>query len=661
MRFRRLAQPLVALATVTIAAAAAAEPAAGPPPPQAFGTLPRADDVSLSPDGKSIAWVDGGAKPERIIVYDLVANKDRRMFVAPSDTKLRGVSWFDNDTIIYEASATIDNTFARTPWENFRVIAGDLVAGKSRIMLNVDGSQAYVTGARIEHLHPTKAGFVTMSTLDYDEAHARYQTGTHLTVNAKDSGWVDALFDVSVRTGEGHLTERGTPFTAQWLVNSAGAPLARAEWNEKDGTYAVYSSSSKGWKQIYTRNDHRWLTLGAVSTDGTAALAYGPDTDGRSKLFSLALDGSGTKVVVDDPEREVSGVALDEYDRSPVGVRYGPERLVDWTSEDMRSRSARLIKAFPGKDVRFESRSQDGTKMVARVSSPETAPVYYLVDFGARRAAIVVDEYPGLADAKLGTVKKLTYKARDGESIPALLTLPPGAGAQPLPMVVLPHGGPHAHDAYDFDWLAQFIASRGYAVLQPQFRGSTGYGAAFRDAGVGEWGGRMQDDVTDGVKAMIEQKVAIADRVAIVGASYGGYAALAGATLTPDLYRCAVGINGVYDLPRLVTWGERHGAGSENAAQLFDEHDIGLPLDPKIAARSPARQAAAVKIPVLLMHSDGDSVVPAEQEELMELGLTEAKKNFSVLQLKGDDHWLSQSGTRVQVLVALEAFLKQNL
>jgi dipeptidyl aminopeptidase/acylaminoacyl peptidase len=178
--------------------------------------------------------------------------------------------------------------------------------------------------------------------------------------------------------------------------------------------------------------------------------------------------------------------------------------------------------------------------------------VFYLVDFATGRADIAGESYPGLAGVTLGEVRFIDYAARDDVEIPAFLTLPPGLGEKNLPLVVLPHGGPHAHDTGDFNWWTQFLATRGYAVLQPQFRGSTGYGAAHRKAGYGQWGGLMQDDVTDGVKAMIKNGLADPARICIAGASYGGYAALAGAAFTPEMYACAISVNGISDLPALL-------------------------------------------------------------------------------------------------------------
>ena len=218
-------------------------------------------------------------------------------------------------------------------------------------------------------------------------------------------------------------------------------------------------------------------------------------------------------------------------------------------------------------------------------------PTYYVVDFQTHKAEMVGEEYPALASARLGELRVISYKARDGQEISAYLTLPPGIPPEHLPLVVLPHGGPEARDLPRFDWWARFLATRGYAVLQPQFRGSTGFGEAFRKAGYHQWGGLMQDDVSDGVMEMVSKRIADPQRVCIVGASYGGYAALAGAAFTPTLYKCAVSVNGVSDLPEMAAYIEhRHGSG---ALGYWREH-IGAPFDPSLLQRSPLHVAERI-------------------------------------------------------------------
>jgi dipeptidyl aminopeptidase/acylaminoacyl peptidase len=257
-------------------------------------------------------------------------------------------------------------------------------------------------------------------------------------------------------------------------------------------------------------------------------------------------------------------------------------------------------------------------------------------------------------------VRSISYKARDGMSIPAYLTLPPGAEARNLPLVVLPHDGPEARDAYGFNWWPQFLATRGYAVLQPQFRGSTGFGDAFRRAGYRQWGGVMQDDVTDGVQAMIDQGIANPKRVCIVGAGYGGYTALAGAAFTPDLYKCAVSVNGISDLPAMMGADkDKYGDDDPDVVHLRDT--IGSAFDKAVHERSPVHAANRVHIPVLLIHGLDDTVVRIDQSEMLAHALADEQKNYSFIKLPGGDHRMTYADTRQQVMKEIETFLAVNL
>jgi dipeptidyl aminopeptidase/acylaminoacyl peptidase len=269
-----------------------------------------------------------------------------------------------------------------------------------------------------------------------------------------------------------------------------------------------------------------------------------------------------------------------------------------------------------------------------------------------------------LAGVKLARRVAYSYAARDGVEIPAYLTRPLGVEG-PAPLVLLPHGGPAARDYGGYDWLAHGLASRGYVVLQPNFRGSGGYGQVWEEAGHGEWGtGVMQHDLTDGVAALISAGIADPQRVCIVGASYGGYAALAGAAFTPELYRCAAAIAGVADLRDMLAF-ERERAGDRSATVSYWRQAMGVDDDESspqdLDAASPAQHADRVRAPVLLIHGRDDTVVPIVQSRKMERALQGAGKPVQFVELEGEDHWLSGAPTRLGTLQALDAFLAEHL
>ena len=222
----------------------------------------------------------------------------------------------------------------------------------------------------------------------------------------------------------------------------------------------------------------------------------------------------------------------------------------------MQAIQATLEKTLPNQSVLIASKDSARDSYLVVAEAPRTPPTLYLYKPAAHQLMVLFEAYPGLQQSDVGEMKPYSYKARDGLDIHAYLTLPPGKDPHNLPTIIMPHGGPEARDMLRFDWLAQFLASRGYAVLQPNFRGSSGYGRNFVTAGDGEWANKVQFDVQDGVKKLITDGVADPKRTCIFGWSYGGYMSLAGATFSPDLYTCAAAFAGVYDLVGLVCENE---------------------------------------------------------------------------------------------------------
>lgn len=415
-----------------------------------------------------------------------------------------------------------------------------------------------------------------------------------------------------------------------------------------------------GWKEIYHQGN-AGLGIYGLTSDESAIVAVGANGQQFSRVWAIPLDGSGANVLLEDQRYGIESVIRDGYSRATLGAWVGgPEPKILWLDPRAEAQHKALMRTFAGRGVYIYGRSQSGSRVLARVASHSTPAIYYLVDFSKGTADIVAEAYPALDKVPLGEVREISYEARDGTEIPAYVTLPPGTVAENLPLVVLPHGGPEAHDSRDFDWMAQFLATRGYAVLQPQFRGSTGFGEEHRKAGYRQWGGLMQDDVTDGVKALIGQRLADPQRICIVGASYGGYAALAGAAFTPDLYACAASINGVADLPAMLGHESKQ-AGKESDALAYWHEHIGNAFDKDVIDRSPNRAAAQVRAPILLLHGADDTVVPISQAEAMARALQESGKPYTLIKLPGEDHWLSFSSSRVRVLKELDTFLAAHL
>ncbi len=655
---------VTAFTVLAIAAASSAQSAAtaAPPPAEVFAALPAVSEVVLAPGGNLLAWREQSGADALAVIYDLAARKALHKIAVGNKTKLRGLIWADDETLLLDLSQTDKiNTAGGKSYEVFRTLAIDVASGKGHILLMTSGSRQAVTGADLISSHTTKPHKVVMSTLDYSAGEARGDMDTRLSGHREDSGWVAYLFEVDTVTGKGSVIEQGSQFTEDWIVDKNGDCVARSEWNPKLSVYRVLGKNGSGWRELYSQKGRGDITLHGLTVDGTAIVAAGAKDTGRRVAWTIPLDTGGLKLLYEDATYDVESIINDRFNGAPIGVWLGgPDERVKWFDMAAGSRFASVQVAFKGRSVEVYGRSEDSKRFLARVESPSHPPIFYLVDFTKKTADIVGDEYPALADVALGEVSAISYKARDGTAIPAYLTIPPGTTGKNLPLVVLPHGGPEWRDSYEFYWLAQFLATRGYAVLQPQFRGSTGNGDAFRLAGYKQWGGLMQDDVTDGLKAMIEQGVADAKRICIVGHSYGGYAALAGATFTPDLYKCAVSISGVSDLPDMLGSVKEH-IGDESNSIAYWKISIGEIYDKALIPRSPARAAANVRIPILLLHGQDDTVVPIAQSEKMARELGKLGKPVTFVRLEGEDHWLSRGETRLQVLKEIEKFLAANL
>jgi dipeptidyl aminopeptidase/acylaminoacyl peptidase len=280
----------------------------------------------------------------------------------------------------------------------------------------------------------------------------------------------------------------------------------------------------------------------------------------------------------------------------------------------------------------------DATHLLLYVSGPSEPGDYYVYDVARANLQFLISARPWLQPERLSAMEVRRSPMRDGVSISSYLTWPAGARTQ-LPVVVMPHGGPETRDALSLDLAAQVFAAQGWLVVQPNFRGSGGYGKAFAEAGHRQWGQRMQDDVTDAVEDLVRQGIADRSRIVIYGASYGGFAALAGAVVTPDLYRAAVSQAGVCDLVELLKWQRRQdGADSASYAHWVKSIGDATKDEAMLLAASPCRRADAVRIPILLVHGDADSIVPIEQSRLAQRALKKAGKNVRLTTYRDEGH-----------------------
>jgi dipeptidyl aminopeptidase/acylaminoacyl peptidase len=294
---------------------------------------------------------------------------------------------------------------------------------------------------------------------------------------------------------------------------------------------------------------------------------------------------------------------------------------------------------------------------VLKVSGPEEPSVYYLFDVKAHNIESLANAMPRFNTETLGPMRRFDYTARDGAALFAYVTEPPHAGPGPLPLVVLPHGGPEVSDHFEYDTWVQYLATRGYVVLQPIFRGSGGYGRKFAEAGYGEWGGRMHDDVADAAKALIASGRIDASKVCVAGVSYGGYEALWSAHAQPDLYKCAISVAGLSDLKTDMNW-ERH-YGTDSFVYKYWLRAMGDPKTEadKLVARSPVTHVKTWTVPVLLIHGDKDDNVDIAQARIMKRALEAEHKPVRYVEIKGMGHGPGTDEEWTRVLTEMDSFL----
>jgi dienelactone hydrolase len=480
-----------------------------------------------------------------------------------------------------------------------------------------------------------------------------------------------ALFSVNVNDGVGVLVEKPRQRIDGWWLDVDGKAVLRLE--SLNGTIRILRRESEEvWTKVLSYRPNE-------SDEHPDYELLGP-SDQPGRFFVLARpDGKDRRgIYLYDVAREAFGDVLYEhpvFDLETGRVSRDGKRIVSYCyiehvytcrfTDPRIETHMRGVRKFFGDSasVRLVDSSIDDKTILVEVSGPHDAPTlyYYRVDqariepLGMRRESMNQRPLP------TGTV--VHWKARDGVALSGYLIRPPGAEqATKLPLVVMPHGGPEVRDHLDFDPLTQLIAAQGYAVFLPNFRGSDGFGKAFKESGWGEWGGKMQHDITDGLDALIADGTVDAQRVCIVGGSYGGYAALAGVTMTPDKYRCAVSISGISDLEALVKWSR---SGWTDDSEGY-QHILKMIGDPKkdgarLAATSPALLASAVKAPVLLIHGEEDGVTPASQSERMQTAIEKAGGKVEFLRLPEVSHRIWRKKTHRQVLSTIQLFLQKHL
>jgi len=599
----------------------------------AFGDLGTAQSVDLSPDGTKVVYVGSG--PGNILlayVADLTTGTTRPVLRTSEDAdKLGSCSFVSNTRLICEFHANL-------PQE------GTIVSFARTIALNADGTGIQLVGNR--------------DAWQFDGSIIDWLPGDDENILMVRGNGVEK---VNTRTLKSNRIDQAPGFA---MTDGRGnVRLTGIAQKVTDGQY----TTGKYKFEYRTADSHDWKTLvdSYVDRDDFAPLAVDPTTNllyaakrvgGRLVLDSIKLDGSlAEQQVASNPKVDVDQLVTIGEAHKIIGYAYAEEKQhVVYLDPEYKALAASLSKAMPNLPiVDFLASSDDESKLLLFAGSDRDPGHFYLFDKTKKTLSQVFPAQPTLDGRNLAEVRPITYKASDGTVIPAYLTLPAGKTAKGLPAVVMPHGGPSARDYWSFDWLAQFLAARGYAVIQPNYRGSDGYGKAWlNENGFKGWRTSI-GDVNDAARYLASSGIADSNRIAVVGWSYGGYAALQSAETDPSLYKAIVAIAPVTDLQLLKDQSRYFTNMKEVQAEIGS--------GPHLIEGSPVKGAGRIAVPVLLVHADRDINVDIQHSDRMQAALKKAGKEVDYMRLKGLDHQLVDANVRATMLLKMGQLLDRTI
>ncbi|HEY2558733.1 MAG TPA: S9 family peptidase [Caldimonas sp.] len=481
---------------------------------------------------------------------------------------------------------------------------------------------------------------------------------------------------VDVRTGDATSIRIDAPSgeAGHWLMDREGVPRVVTTTSDDHTMLTRWyrASAAAPWQPIEAQLaiDPRWQPA-AVLHDGRSLIVF--SSEGRDTIaafrYSLEQHAIGEMMAghpTDDigavEDRVAAGDDDDVYESDAESfvrvVTMGMKPTIHWFDPQWAALQRSVDSALPGRTNFLSGNPKSGRVLVESAADIDPG-TWYLLDLASSSLKAIESRKPEIDRKAMAPMQVVRYKSLDGLEIPAYLTLPPGGGKN-LPAVVLVHGGPIVRDRWQWDPEVQLLASRGYAVLQPQFRGSAGFGKQFLLAGYHEWGRAMQDDVTAGAQWLAAEGIADPRRICIYGGSYGGYAALWGIVKTPDLFRCGVSIAGVSDLS--LMFKDDSDVNRDTYGRLFRRRTVGNPQDDEklFDEVSPLKGAARVRVPVLIAHGDLDTRVPIVHSEQMVRALKANGKQVEWIPLTGERHGLTRKATRERFYNALFEFLAKN-
>ena len=646
-----------AAAAVWTGCASAQVPAVADPEAALFGARESAVGLDISPSGQFVSYVapasGGGAVA---FIADVQSGESKAFLKSGKGTeRLRWCRFVTDRRLICRYTAILRDT-------------GDLIGFSRLIAINSDGtglkelgqtSSFYDAGLRqndgtVLDWFPGGNGSVLMAREYVPESG---KTGTRM-VRTKAGYGVDRIDTNTLKVAPVEpANDKAGGYMTDGLGNVRLMELIGVDDDQLTGKnkYFYRTKSSRDWKPLtgYVDNDEFEALAVDATTDSLYALK---PFNGRKALYRIKLsDTSATELVASNPRVDIDNVIRSASGQRVIGYTFAEEkRRAEYFDPEYKTLVSALSHALPNLPmVSVERANADGSKVLIFAGSDNDPGRYFVFDKKTKNLAEILLVRPELENRKLANVRPVSVKSRDGMMIPAYLTLPPGKEAKNLPAVVLPHGGPSARDEWGFDWLAQYLAAKGYAVLQPQYRGSAGFGDAWlMQNGFKSWKTSI-GDITASAHWLADQGIADPKRLAVVGWSYGGYAALQSEVTEPSLFKAVAAIAPVTDLAMLKRESENY----TNRQIVADFVGSG----PHIAEGSPLRHAAAIRVPVLLVHGDLDQNVDVLESEKMDAALRAAGTQVEFLRFKSLDHQLEDRAARTEMLTKIGQLLARTI
>lgn len=623
---------------------------------ESYGKLEQVSDISISPNGELIAYrLTESDEKDFIVVLSLKTRK----VVAGLDVKKidpQGHYFANDDYLVLIGSNHVKLRNYRNSFDASTAFSFDIKTKKVEQLVKL-GEKA---SGKIVIAGQTGLGDVVGKTPD----------GTTLFIPAfvakreLDTNPNFSLLSVNV-SGKGRpkIAVEGTRNTRDFFMDDQGNVVAREHLDNRTNVHSIQVQVKRRWRTLYEYESeiptHNFIGL----NNDFSGLIFARDDDEKGYLLLSLEDGSVKELDDLVLTRDASGLIRNDHN-VVLGLKYAGFRpdyhLLD---KDLNQRLKSIVAQYGANSVHLVDWTSDWRHIVVRVEGSSYVGDYFLYSEG-EKPTLISSARPDIPYQQINPIVESEYEARDGLKIPTLLTFPVTKldKLENLPTVILPHGGPESQDRLGFDYMAQAFSSKGFLVIQPQFRGSEGFGLELLEAGVGQWGKGMQDDLIDAITAFTKEGFVDPSKVCIVGASYGGYAALAGAAFTPDMYQCAVSINGVSHLPQMFKDEKREHGKSSWVLDYWEKNILDGDYDKQLLKDvSPYYAAQNIKAPVLLLHGEDDRVVFFNQSKLMQKAIKKHKGDVTLIKLKKDDHHLGDAKTRIQAVTEMVTFVEKHI